>query len=104
LERLSSEFASEYAAKAAMQLKLCRDQVSFFADHGELDTAHSREVLGVLRNAPLTPYQWALCEYAARATLYFYKDMYNYAARRAFLANADPSTNRLYVVSVRPHL
>jgi hypothetical protein len=57
--------------------------------HGELDKGHSHDILDVLRDAPLTPYEWAWCEYAAECTLYLYRNMYNHAAKitTATLAN-----------------
>lgn len=82
LESISSQLGSSYGMKAAMQLKLTKEQMSFFLIHGELDKGHEAEILEVIKSAPLSPYQWALAEYAAQATVYFYKEMYNYAARQ----------------------
>lgn len=82
LESISSQLGVKYGMKAAMQLKLTKEQMSFFVLHGELDKGHETEILDVLRDAPLSPYQWALAEYAAKSTLYFYKEMYNYAAKQ----------------------
>ncbi len=80
LEGLSGQLGVEYGQKAAMQLQLNREQMSFFLLHGELDKGHSQDILDVLATAPLTPYDWAYCEYAAECTVHLYKGMYNYAA------------------------
>jgi hypothetical protein len=82
LEDLSGALGIEYGAKVAQQLKLTREQMSFFLLHGELDKGHSHDILDVLEHAPLTPYEWAWCEYAAECTLYLYRNMYNHAAKQ----------------------
>lgn len=79
LEGLSGQLGIEYGQKAAIQLKLSREQMSFFLLHGELDKGHSQDILDTLETAPLTPYEWAYCEYAAECTLYLYKNLYNSA-------------------------
>ncbi len=83
LEGLSGELGIEYGAKVAQQLNLRREQMSFFLLHGELDKGHSNDILEVLENAPLTPYEWAWCEYAAECTMKLYRDMYNYAVEQS---------------------
>ena len=80
LESLSGKLGIEYGRKAAHQLTLSREQMSFFLLHGELDQGHSHDILDVLQDAPLTPYEWAWCEYAAECTAQFYKALYNHAA------------------------
>ncbi len=80
LEGLSGQLGIEYGAKAAQQLNLSREQMSFFLLHGELDKGHSHDILDVLKYAPLTPYEWAWCEYAAECTLHLYRNMYNHTA------------------------
>ena len=80
LEGLSGQLGVEYGAKAAGLLSLTREQLSFFLLHGELDKGHSQDILDVLQNAPLSPYEWAWCEYAAECTAQFYKALYNHAA------------------------
>lgn len=80
LESISSQLAVNYGVKAATQLQLSKEQMSFFILHGELDEGHEADLLAVLKEAPLTPEQWAIAEYAAKATLHFYKAMYNHAA------------------------
>ena len=82
MENLSGQLAEKYGRKAAEQLKLKPEQMSFFILHGQLDQGHEVDLLNVLKDAPLSPYQWALAEYAAKATLHYYKDMYNYAAKQ----------------------
>ena len=82
LEGLSGQLGIEYGQKAATQLKLSREQMSFFLLHGELDQGHSHDILDVLKDAPLTPYEWAYCEYAAECTLHLYRNLYNYAATK----------------------
>jgi len=82
LEELSGNLGVEYGTKVAQQLKLTPEQLSFFLLHGELDKGHSHDILDVLEKAPLTPYEWAWCEYAAECTLYLYRNMYNHAARQ----------------------
>lgn len=99
LESLSSQLATDYGEKAAMQLKLSKEQMSFFLSHGELDKGHEADILEVLKEAPLSPYQWALCEYAAKATLHFYKGMYNYAADQVTQSTLGSRT-RLSTASV----
>ncbi|MGZ3778305.1 MAG: iron-containing redox enzyme family protein [Mucilaginibacter sp.] len=79
LEGLSGQLGVEYGQKAAIQLKLTREQMSFFVLHGELDKGHSQDILDVLKDAPLTPYEWAYCEYAAKCTVTLYRNMYNHA-------------------------
>ena len=81
LEGLSGQLGVEYGQKAALQLKLSREQMSFFLLHGELDAGHSQDILDVLSEAPLTPYEWAYCQYAAECTLHLYKALYNHAAK-----------------------
>jgi heme oxygenase len=81
LEKISSELAVEYGTKAAQILNLNRDQMSFFILHGELDQGHETEIFEVLERCELTPEQWGLAEYAAKATAHFYKEMYNHAAK-----------------------
>jgi heme oxygenase len=81
LEGLSSQLAVNYGLKAASQLNLTKEQMSFFILHGELDEGHEADLLDVLKNAKLTGEQWARAEYAAKATVHFYKEMYNYAAQ-----------------------
>jgi hypothetical protein len=81
LEGLSGQLGVEYGQKAAIQLKLSREQMSFFLLHGELDQGHSQDILDVMENAPLTPYEWAYCEYAAECTLHLYRALYNHAAK-----------------------
>jgi len=81
LEGLSGNLGVQYGQKAATQLKLSKEQMSFFLLHGELDAGHSQDILDVLEKAPLSPYEWAYCEYAAECTLELYRNMYNYAAR-----------------------
>jgi len=82
LEHLSGNLGVEYGAKVAQQLKLTKEQMSFFLLHGELDKGHSHDILDVLQDAPLTPYEWAWCEYAVECTLYLYRNMYNHAAKQ----------------------
>lgn len=81
LEGVSGELGVHYGTKAAQQLKLTKEQMSFFITHGELDAGHSHDILDVLKAAPLTPYEWAWCEYAADCTQQLYKAMYNHAAK-----------------------
>lgn len=81
LEGISGNFGVHYGTKAARQLKLSKEQMSFFLLHGELDKGHSHDILDVLKDAPLAPYEWAWCEYAAECTLHLYRGMYNHAAQ-----------------------
>ncbi len=80
LEGVSGNLAVHYGSKVAAQLGLTKAQMSFFITHGELDAGHSQDILEVLQDAPLTPYEWAYCEYAAECTAHLYKAMYNHAA------------------------
>jgi hypothetical protein len=59
LEGLSGNLGVEYGYKVAKQLGFTREQMSFFITHGELDKGHSHDILDVLEQAPLTPYEWA---------------------------------------------
>ena len=63
--------------------QLTKDQMSFFILHGELDKGHSHDILDVLENASLTPYEWAWCEYAAECTMNLYKALYNHSVEHA---------------------
>lgn len=83
LEGVSGDLGVHYGMKAAQQLKLTKEQMSFIITHGELDQGHSHDILEVLQEAPLTPYEWAWCEYAAECTAHLYKAMYNHAAKTA---------------------
>lgn len=83
LESISGKLAMGYGMKAAKQLNLTKEDMSFFLLHGELDKGHEAELMNVLKEAPLDGRQWAIAEYAAKATLHFYKEMYNYAAKNA---------------------
>jgi len=80
LEGISGQLAVNYGSKAASILNLTKETMSFFLLHGELDEGHEADILEMLKNADFTPHQWAIAEYAAKTTLYFYKEMYNYAA------------------------
>jgi 3-oxoacyl-[acyl-carrier-protein] synthase-3 len=80
LEGLSSKFGVEYGSRVARTLNLDKDQMSFFLLHGELDQGHETEILDVLKEANLSPEQWATAVHAAKCTTHFYKEMYNYAA------------------------
>jgi hypothetical protein len=80
LERLSGQLGVAYGTKAAKQLQLTKEQMSFFLLHGELDAGHSEDILDVLKDAPLSPYEWAWCEYAAECTLHLYRELYAHAA------------------------
>jgi hypothetical protein len=80
LEGLSGELGQHYGHKTAQQLKLTKEQMSFFIVHGELDQGHSHDILDVLKDSPITPYEWAWCEYAAETTAQLYVNMYNHAA------------------------
>jgi len=82
LEGLSGNLGVEYGYKVAKQLGFTREQMSFFITHGELDKGHSHDILDVLEQAPLTPYEWAWCEYAAECTVYLYRNMYNHAVEK----------------------
>jgi len=79
LEGISGAYGVEYGSRMAEQLKLSKQQLSFFLVHGELDKGHSHDVLEVLEDAPLTPYEWAWCEYAAECTLSLYTALYNHS-------------------------
>ncbi|HTK19217.1 MAG TPA: iron-containing redox enzyme family protein [Mucilaginibacter sp.] len=79
LEGLSGQLGVDYGQKAAQQLQLNREQMSFFLLHGELDKGHSHDILDVLERASLTPYEWAYCEYAAECTLSLYRNLYNHS-------------------------
>ncbi len=83
LEGISGELGVSYGLKVAQQLHLTKEQMSFFITHGELDAGHSHDILDVLKDSPLTPYEWAWCEYAAECTAHLYKAMYNHAAETA---------------------
>lgn len=83
LEGLSGQLGVSYGQKAATQLQLSHEQMSFFLLHGELDAGHSHDILEVLGDAPLTPYEWAYCEYAAECTLFLYRNLYNFAVRNS---------------------
>ncbi|MFN8236640.1 MAG: iron-containing redox enzyme family protein [Chitinophagales bacterium] len=80
LEGVSGELGVQYGNKAAQLLGLNKEQMSFFILHGELDQGHSHDILDILENAPLSGYDWAWCEYAAKCTVELYKAMYNHAA------------------------
>jgi hypothetical protein len=82
LEGISGAYGVEYGSKMAKQMNLSRQQMSFFLLHGELDKGHSNDILEVLKDATLTPYEWAWCEYAAECTIVLYKSLYNYAAKQ----------------------
>jgi hypothetical protein len=77
LEGISGEFGLHYGMQAAKILNLNKEQMSFFVLHGELDKGHSNDILEVLKEANLSPYEWAWCEYAAECTTKLYCDIYN---------------------------
>ena len=79
LEDLSGKFGVKYGSKAAEILGLSRNQDSFTVQHGELDQGHSHDIIEVLGEADLTPYEWAHCCHTAKLTIELYNDMYNYA-------------------------
>ena len=81
LEGLSSKLGVDYGMKAAVQLKIGKEQMKFFISHGELDQGHEHDILTVIKDLPFSPHQWAVAEHAARCTLHFYREMYNHAAR-----------------------
>ena len=81
LESLSGELGIHYGHKFVGQLQLSKEQVSFFITHGELDQGHSDDILTVLKESQLTPYEWAWCQYAAECTAQMYTAMYNHAAK-----------------------
>ena len=83
LEGLSSKLGVNYGMKAAMQLKIGKEQMKFFISHGELDQGHETEILKVIKELPFTPHQWAIAEHAALCTLHFYREMYNHAVKTA---------------------
>ncbi len=80
LEGVSGALGEKYGMMAVEQLGLQTSQMTFFIQHGQLDKGHSEDILEVLQNASLTPYEWAWCVYAAECTQQFYKAMYNHAA------------------------
>lgn len=80
LEGVSGALGEKYGLMAVKQLGLQPEQMTFFIKHGQLDKGHSQDILDVLQNASLTPYEWAWCVYAAECTQSFYKAMYNFAA------------------------
>lgn len=80
LEDLSGKFGVLYGGKVADLLSLNRDQVSFTVQHGELDEGHSDDILQILKDAELTPFEWAHCCHTAKMTIELYKDMYRYAS------------------------
>jgi hypothetical protein len=77
LEGISGRLGIDYGLKAAKQLNLSKEQMSFFVLHGELDQGHSNDILEVLKLTPLSPYEWAYCDYAAKCTSELYLEMYN---------------------------
>lgn len=83
LEGISSKLGLDYGMKAAIQLKLTKEQMKFFLVHGELDQGHEHEILDVIKELHFTPQQWAIAEHAAKCTLHFYREMYNWAIKNA---------------------
>ncbi len=81
LESISSQLGVKYGSKAAQILNLNKETMSFFLLHGELDEGHEADILEMLKSAAFSPYQWAIAEYAAKATVHYYKAMYNHAAK-----------------------
>lgn len=79
LEDLSGKFGVKYGSMAAKILGLSKNQVSFTVQHGELDQGHSHDIIEVLGDADLTPYEWAHCCHTAKVTIALYNDMYDYA-------------------------
>ena len=81
LESLSGRLGIEYGWKAARLLRLNKKQMSFFLLNGELGQGRATEILNIMESAPLTPYEWAWCQYTAQCTVEMYRAMFNHAAQ-----------------------
>jgi len=57
-----------------LKLGLTKEQMSFSLLHVELAERHEADLLEFSKSLPLTEGQWAIAEYAAKATLHYYKD------------------------------
>lgn len=79
LESVGATFGKRYATKLCTALKLRPDQAKFFYGHGDTDVGHTADILRVLGESDLTPYEWAWLGHAAQIAAGLYGAMYDAA-------------------------
>lgn len=77
LEGVGATHGKNYATKLCVRLGLTASQAKFLFGHGDTDVGHMEDIMRVLGEADLTPYEWAWMGHAARTAASLYGEMYN---------------------------
>jgi len=77
LEGVGATHGKKYATKLCSTLGLTASQAKFLFGHGDTDVGHMEDIMRVLSEASLTPYEWAWMGHAARTGANLYVEMYN---------------------------
>jgi hypothetical protein len=77
LEGVGATHGKKYATKLCQTVGLAASQAKFLFGHGDTDVGHMEDIMQVVRDADLTPYEWAWMGHAARTAASLYAEMYN---------------------------
>ncbi len=77
LEGVGSTYGKRYADKAKQVLGLKPNQMTFAYGHGDNDAGHTADIIRVLTDADLTPFEWAWVTHASRTAGSLYRKVYD---------------------------